>query len=257
MKKYFLFLFSCIYGNLTFSQVTIKPSVGIYQSGTFPFSMVVNEFLNVKETIDDAFISSTLKAGIELDLKTGSIDILGIFKHSGTVRYGSLFSHIYDKNNQFLGGAIKYKYNLKKIKRPFYLFTFISSLANISTNYQNTYLNEGYGTTNSIPLIFYTSSEPSSGLKKDYASWFYCSTPFTLNLSFGIDFQLIKGLFISLSAGYEYRYMRTKYAEWGEGEDVNEKLRTISSTKHYFHMLDVQLGLSYTFNFHKDSPQPQ
>jgi uncharacterized membrane protein YeaQ/YmgE (transglycosylase-associated protein family) len=65
----------------------------------------------------------------------------------------------------------------------------------------------------------------------------------------GFVFQINKNFNIKLGAGYGLRKMKTKYAEWKEDEDVYVKLETIPTETHYFHMLDVQLGLSYTFSF--------
>lgn len=254
MRRFFLFLICCSY-SILFSQEVIKPTVGIYQSGAFPLPKTVNDILNI-ETIGDAFISNSLEIGLTLRLESSSINVSGVFKNVGTATYGSFFNNIYSKNSQLLGGAIKYVFDFQKMRKRFNYFLIVTSVAEVSTNYQNTFLNEGYSTVNSIPLVSYSGGAPYSVENEVYSSWFYHSTPFVLNFHFGIEYELIRNLFINFSAGYEFRKMKTKYTDWKYSEDVINKLKQVSINNHNFHLLDFQLGLSYSFSLKKKN-KPQ
>ena len=86
-----------------------------------------------------------------------------------------------------------------------------------------------------------------------YNSYFYHSTPLATNLLGGIDIRLAQNLSVNIAAGYAFRIMKVKYAEWQENEDVYKKLETIPTENVFSHFLDVQLGVSYAFPLKKIS----
>lgn len=248
MKRMIIFLGFCIYGNFLFSQVDLCPRMSVYQSGAFPFPKTFNDFLNI-ETIGGAFISNSFEIGVSLRYKNSSINFSGVYRNTGTATYGSFFRDIYRKNSQFIGGSTKYIFNFQKNRKRLSYFVLLTSIAEVSSNYHNSYLNEGYSTVISIPQVSYSGGFPYNVENEIYTSWFYSSTPFVLNFHFGLEYELIRNLFVNFSGGYEFRKMKTKYMDWKYGENVLNKLENVSTKSHNFHLLDVQLGLTYSFSF--------
>lgn len=192
---------------------------------------------------------SNLQIGIQLKESWGAIDFNCNYLYS--VSYAGEPS--YSLQSHFLGGNINIHFlSDEKRIRPFFS---ISGLTEISTNYKNGYLwpYDYDWTTMEKPL----SKDGGGPITLDYYySSFYYATPFVGNIFIGGELKLMRNFYLSLGVGYGLRVMRAKYAEWGENDDVNEILRSITPEAHLFQFFDVQFGLTYVIPFKKEKPQP-
>lgn len=76
---------------------------------------------------------------------------------------------------------------------------------------------------------------------------FYYSTPFFGSLNGGITIRVFSELYLNILAGYTFRMLNYKYLN--DLELDNYQLRVLSAPirTHYFHLLNAQFGLIYTF----------
>ena len=258
-----LILILLSYSSLTLSQEKIQLVTGL--SGSFSKEVLSN--YNSQEYGGIGF-----DFGARFHQKKSDLDISIVYQFSSNMFYDYAFDSI---NNQgkpvdsdgnsinayksllrshFVGGTLKYIF--REREKRFRPFIKISALTEISTNYKNGYLMDYELIPKEEPSKY--SYYTSPGYKVSYYSYLYQSTPFVGSFQIGCDIRLIKDLHLNLSLGYGLRYMKTKYVEWKENEDFHEKLNSIPIEKHISNMLDIQLGLSYAFSFHKkEKAQPE
>lgn len=245
-----LILFCFISSFSLMSQVELKPIVSL--SNTNSFYVFHKSFKT--DYIERSFLGVNTKLGMNLSMRKGEFNFFGNYQLSGSFIPSDFFGNLFNKKffkyrSHFVGVGISY-YFFKKNKRFAPYVSFVIS-SEVSTNSKLAFLNDAYGFRD-YPLLSNGYPSPNT----DYWSYFYISTPFISSFTGGYAFEINKDFNIRLGVGYGLRKMETKYLEWEENEDVNEKLKTISSENHYFHMLDVQLGLSYSFSF-KNKAKPQ
>lgn len=234
MKHTILILFFCFSKTIGISQVKIKPVIDVH--GALEVLC-----LPVFSNTDLRVLGLNLNPGIQSQTNSGTFSVLFNYQYSAL----SDLYHFSHYRNHMIGGILQFSlYNEIKRFRPYFSITVKSEIA---TNATNAFVNDYY-----VPkLVTYSSDFTPDGSYIYYTSKFYQSTPLVSSLIAGCDFRVIENLNLKLGFGYKLRIMKTKTAGWDKYEDVYEKLKTISSESHYFHMLDVQLGLSYSFPLKK------
>ena len=250
MSRGSLILFCFISSLSLMSQVDLKPVVSISNTNSF---YVFHKFFNT-DYIEQSFLGVDASLGLELSTKKSKINLFGSYQLSGSSTLNAFLEDLFigqtfNYRSHFIGGGISY-YFLKKDKRFLPYVSLIIS-GEVSTNSKLAFLNDSFG-FREYPLL--DTWDPMTNTK--YWSYFYVSTPLIGSLTGGCVFRVNKNINIKLGAGYGLRKMKTKYAEWYEEENVYKKLETISTETHYFHMLDVHLGLTYSFSL-KNKPKPQ
>ncbi|RFC53091.1 hypothetical protein [Brumimicrobium aurantiacum] len=237
MRFSILIIFFYFFITIGISQVKVKPVLNIHGASEV---LCLNSYS--RNEIDDTalrLLGLNLNPGIQLQTNSGTFGMLFNYQYS-------VFTNLYDftrYRNHMIGGVIQYSlYSEIKRFRPYFS---IEVKSEIATNSKNAYMDDYY-----VPhSLTYSSDFNHDGSYVFYKSRIYQSTPLVSSLIMGGDFRIIENLHLKFGFGYKLRLMKTKYAEWELGEDVNEKLKTTPNENHYFHMLDVQLGLSYSFTF--------
>lgn len=226
-----------------FSQLAVKPIISV--------SSTNSSYVNLSTYIEHSFFGINVKPGIKLSLNMGELFVSGSYQLSGSYNPNNFFNEkLFKYRSHFIGGEVSY--HIFKNKKRFSPYISIFLASEVSKNSKNTYLNESFGYRD-YPFIYESIFSPGYPPKITYWSYFYISTPFIGSLTGGCVFRASKDININLGVGYGLRWMKTKYAEWQKNEDINKKLKTISSKNDYFHLLDVQLGLSYSFPLKKTS----
>ncbi|RFC54067.1 hypothetical protein [Brumimicrobium aurantiacum] len=244
-----LILFCFISSLHVLTQVELKPVVSISNTNSF---YVFHKSFNTTY-IEQSFLGINTSLGMELSTKKSKINFFVNYQLSGNFIPSDFFGSILNKKffkyrSHFLGGGGAIIFNRNTRFSPYISFLISSE---VSTNSRSAYLNDSYGFRD-YPLLLNGYPSP----KTEYWSYFYISTPFISSVTGGYTFKINKNFNVNLGVGYGLRIMKTKYAEWKEDEDIYEKLKKVPSETHYFHMLDVQLGLAYSFSF-KNKPKPQ
>src|SRR5690554_109597 len=196
------------------------------------------------------YSGSCLKIGYRFENKKSDLEVGVIYCYSGSL---SGHSKYFISQNHSLGSSLKYSFvNKGKKIKPFLNF---NTLIEIASNYRNGFLLiERHIPSLNPSATYYYPSVPGGEYTVDYYySNFYHSTPLASSLLGGIDIKLNQNLSLNIAAGYAFRIMKVKYAEWKEKEDVYKKLETIPTENVFSHFLDVQLGLSYDFPLKKTS----
>ena len=193
----------------------------------------------------------------------GSLDVLLNYQFSSNVTYRYPYDSIsidnkktehYDSDgnkirfpyrsllrSHFVGLSLKY--NFKKEREIVKPFISIQVLTEVGSNFKNGFLiYESF-----IPSQTKTGQQSYGSGNIFLASNFYHSTPFVISVLGGFNISFSENASINIAAGYAYRSMKVKYAEWKEDEDVYEKLKTIPTENISSQMLDVQLGFTYVF----------
>lgn len=260
--KIFALFFTFIYISLTtFSQEKFQLVTGF--SGSFEKEIISNSASQLYGRIG-------LDAGVRFNRNNGSLYVLLNYYYSSNVTYNFPYDSIYidfeNKKTKYYdaeGNRIRFafssllrshfvgvtlKYTFKKERRFVNPFISFQALTEVNSNFENGYLiYRSY-----IPS--YITGQQSSGYGGAFlVSHFYHSTPLASNLLGGIGIKLSQNLSLNIAAGYAFRVMKVKYAEWKENEDVYKKLETIPTENVFSHFLDVQLGLSYDFPLKKTS----
>lgn len=243
-----LILFCFISSFSLMSQVELKPIVSL--SNTNSFYVFHKSFKT--DYIERSFLGVNTKLGMNLSMRKGEFNFFGNYQLSGSFIPSDFFGNLFNKNffkyrSHFVGVGISY-YFFKKNKRFAPYVSFVIS-SEVSTNSKLAFLNDAYGFRD-YPLLSNGYPSPNTS----YWSYFYISTPLICSITGGFSFRIGENVDINFGVGYGLRKMRTKYAEWKEDEDVYSKLKESSIRTNYFHMLDVQLGLTYSFSF---KPKPQ
>lgn len=259
MKSLTIFLFSFLFSLLSFSQEKVQLVTGF--SGSFEKEAFSNSASQLYGGIG-------LDAGVRFNRNKGSLDVLLNYQFSSNVTYRFPYDsisidnqkteHYDDEGNKirfpyrsllrshFVGMSLKYTFKKeRKIVKP---FLGIQVLTEVGSNFKNGFLIYG----SFIPSQTKTGQQTSGSGDIFLASNFYYSTPLIGSASGGIDIKLSENTSLNIAAGYSYRMMKVKYAEWNENEDVYEKLETISTENVFSHMLDIQLGLTYAISFKKE-----
>lgn len=244
MKCAVLIMFFSFSIPIGISQMKIKPVIGVYgTSEVFCLNILGKE---EDDATDLRLLGLDLNPGIKLQTNSSTFSVLFTYQYNA-------FSDLYyfsQYQNHMVGGEIQLSLlNESKRFRPYFSVAVNSEIA---TNTKNAYVNDYY-----VPEpVAYSHDFASDGFYIYYDSRFYQSTPIVASIITGCNFRIKEELHIKLGFGYKFRTMETKYAGWEQDENVYEKLKTIPSEKHYFHMLNAQLGLTYTFSL-KNKPKPQ
>ncbi|HTO38493.1 MAG TPA: hypothetical protein VL021_08725 [Brumimicrobium sp.] len=255
--KIFALFFTFIYISLTtFSQEKFQLVTGFL--GSFEKEVISNKGSQVYGALG-------LNLGTRFSQAKGDLDVSLIYQFSSNVV--AYKSNIYPNEehqyivynsvlrSHFSGLSLKYTFNNKDRDRKIKPFIFLSTLTEITSNYKKGYLLDNeFIPKNESSATYYYPSIPGGEYTVDYYySNFYHSTPLASSLLGGIDIKLNQNLSLNIAAGYAFRVMKVKYAEWKENEDVYKKLETIPTENVFSHFLDVQLGLSYAFPLKKTS----
>jgi hypothetical protein len=251
---------------LSFSQE--NPSIIIDFSSSFSKEIISNKSAQV-------YGGFNFNIGAKLNnIKNGDLYLSFAYQFSSNVIYSYPFDSIsIDYENQktehfdsegnkirpykslqrshLIGASLKYIFRERNKKvRPFLK---IAVLSEVYSNYKNGLLVFNEYIPKVEPSFSYIDPTPAGEdpAVDYYYSHFYYSTPLVSSFLGGVDIKLIKNLDLNIALGYDFRIMKVKYAEWTENEDVYEILRTIPTTNNLSQMIDVQLGLTYTFSFKK------
>src|SRR5690554_1556026 len=254
MKSLSLSLFSLLFSFLSFSQEKIQLVTGF--SGSFEKEIFSNSASQLYGEIG-------LDAGVRFNRNKGSLDVLLNYQFSSNVTYRYPYDSIsienqktvhYDEEgnkirtpyrsllrSHFVGLSLKYTFKKeRKIVKP---FISIQVLTEVGSNFKNGFLIYG----SFIPSQTKTGQQSYGSGNIFLASNFYNSTPLVGSALGGINIEFNKNISLNIAAGYAFRIMKVKYAEWKEDENVYEKLKSIPVKSINSHFLDVQLGLIYVF----------
>ena len=252
--KYLTIILTFLYLSC-FSQEKIKFVTGF--SGSFEKEVLSNSASQLYGGIG-------FDAGIRFNRDKRSLDVLLNYQFSSNVTYRFPYDSIsienkksehYDKEgnkirtpyksllrSHFVGLSLKYTFKKeRKIVKP---FLSVQVLTEVGSNFKNGYLMYG----SFIPSHSNSGQQAYGSGNIFLASNFYHSTPFIFSILGGLNIGLSENASINIAAGYAYRSMKVKYAEWKEEEDVYKKLESIRTENVSSHFLDVQLGFSYTFS---------
>lgn len=196
-----------------------------------------------REESYNVYLRKGIYTGGRWKLKSGIIGIYGMYQFTN---YNSRPSFNFDFQSHLLGGAVEYRIlNANKRISP---FISISLLSEISTNYKYKYLNIDHWYPMSEPFET-TTSNPT---KEYYYARFYESIPFYTSFLVGCDVILSKNLGVNLGAGYGLTQMNTKWNYWGGAKELSkEQIEALSINTDWFDMLDIKLGVTYTFSVKK------
>lgn len=246
MKQIYILLIFCLYSITGLSQIRINPSIEIFNS----YSFINLNYLSStdKDATLTNFYSFGLGIGVQLQMQSSDLKIYSTYQVTGMDEFFDPFKY----RSQFLGGLVEYCFNNQSKRFRPYLSLLVTS--EVATNSENIYLQDDY-TFHSFPYetIYSYGSHGGPPYLTTFFSDVYISTPFVGSLTAGCDLRIMKNLQLNLGLGYSLRIIKTKYAEWGEEDDVNVILKSKTAENHYFHMLNVELGFSYIFSFHKNS----
>ncbi|MBW7868711.1 MAG: hypothetical protein H3C31_10335 [Brumimicrobium sp.] len=153
------------------------------------------------------------------------------------------FMPSYTFQSHLLGIAYEFQLlNKDKKVRPFARFNILTE---VGSNYKNGFM-LGY---NPYPTYSHTPQfNGSHGSISGYinSSGFYVSTPLLTTLSVGVDFKIVEEFHINIGLGSGIQAMKYKYLKWNDGEDYKEKLKTIPEELKFFHIINANIGLSYS-----------
>lgn len=236
---------------ISFSLLSQKPKgyVALYQTSDL--------FFNLTET--------NLDLGISFPLNRGVISFMVSYKYGGNVGFDSIPA--YKMDYHLFGGGLKYRL-LDRTKR--YSPTIrLSVLTEIRSNYRGKKLgNHNYGENfeffpwNEIGKDYHYDGSGISGVTN--SAFDYISTPLMGGVFIGNELRIIKTLYLNLEIGYQFRAVRIKYKEWSGYQEEpltpiieTHKLKTTENGKVGFaHYFEFSVGISYTFPFKKEKPQP-
>ncbi len=248
--KTFLIILICVFSCVLFSQTETRIFI----------DLAGNNSSNVVFGKGFSTLKLGITSGVQLDFNSVSETIGISYQRENNFefeKYGYVSPNFTYKSN-FLG--ISNNLLFLSPKKRFRPLVKINILTEIKSNYKGGFLwdndrgnlltLENYNITPSSQKIT-TSPSPNNPAGHYYTSNFYHSTPFVGSLLVGCDIRLVKNLHLNLSLGYGLRVMKTQNTQWINGEDVSQKLKTSPIETHYFHMLDCQFGLNYTFSFKK------
>lgn len=196
---------------------------------------------------------TAINLGINVKMKSGN----SLFY----VAYGVLYNYPvpkewvrgYDIISHDIGLSMEYHFTEEE--KRFRPFIEIDIFSEIKSNYKNGILDNESLTS---PIIRELSAEtmPTSSLstpgKVVFKNSFYYSTPFIGSILAGCAIRLVDNLHLSLAVGYGRKMMKYKYLEWQKGDDYQSMLEKRGTKTKNFNYVDFQLGLSYTFSFHKN-----
>lgn len=205
----------------------------------------------------DSYNYLELKMGINLPLNKSALNI-NVSYRLERISYGIFWnSHTYHSHN--LGIELDYLFNKDRWISPLLSMQFLTQ---IHASYKLQFITNSLSDT---PDSYIETNDYYENQTK-YYSKFYIGSPFISNILGGVAFRPFKGFHINLSAGFGFRVIRTKYAEWSSGvwkdkeptweEEMPNKEKLLSDKpirNHFFMMLNFQLGISYNFSFHKNS----
>lgn len=215
------------------SQVRVKGLIGFESRYEFePFGNT-NLFSSLPE------IGCEINSSLRLSLG---------YKYSLNV-FGSSFYTRKRPNYQFL--LLKTSYLFNKSERRFSPILSMDFGTQIFSNYKYGFLDvDRYYP---FDALYGTDQYPGTFVK---SSNFYCSTPFLGSVNGGISIKLFPDLDLNILAGYSLRVIRFKYLKNLELENYQSRLEKAQDQTHISHMLNIQLGLTYTFAFKKTSNSP-
>ncbi len=154
------------------------------------------------------------------------------------------FNWIAKYEGHYLG--ISFEQHFRSKKSSFRTYYGITILSEVNSNHNN-----GFITDSSFKIRDHFLT--SKGYYPNYynSSGFYYGTPLFSAFSIGVDFRLLRGLYISLELGYGLKLIRYKYLEWKDYEDYHELLKDIPMKSKMLHYVNAELGLRYEFSFGK------
>ncbi|RYM33875.1 hypothetical protein ERX46_07890 [Brumimicrobium glaciale] len=189
---------------------------------------------------DQLYRSFNLAVGPQFEKQWGSIEIKASYIMS-TADWPNNFIQF---QSHFLGGAIKYVImNKDKRFRP---FIEINLFTEIATNYKDGYLRL-YQLTPTDKAYDNNYNNYNGG----YSSNFYDSTPFLGKYLVGMDVRLSRNLNLGVAVGFTKRKMlyRTKSWNSNNADKVFDDLNNYPTIESRPNMLELQLGLKYSFGF--------
>ncbi len=235
MKKIIAGLLFILFQGVIFSQSEMRPKASLTEH--FSMNNIITEIFGSNIRTLGPHAGTFGEIGISLETNKVEYSILGSYGVEIVLGEEKYRSHLLGLNLEF---------RFQKEKR----FGFLLSLNGhyqLSANYSLAYMRDNGWFVDKPQSYSYPSSSPGQPHVTRYLSEFYIGTPFVGNVLTGVDFRVVNGLHINISAGFGVRIMRSKYAEWVEGEDVYELLKSIPIETYFFNTMDFELGLSYTF----------
>ncbi|MCO5268472.1 MAG: hypothetical protein M9897_06225 [Brumimicrobium sp.] len=228
----FIFIFLC--NNLK-AQVEVRPMVGV--SEQFSMYNIITTLITDKIEEPIPRLQTFKKVGVLISTKKVNHLISGIYGFELIPGDWKYLSHL-------LG--ISYGTRFQKDKKFGFILS-INGYSQIHNNYHLTFMRNEYDGSFIIKPQSYKLNLGSHGgpYITHYYSHFYISTPFVGGVLAGVDYKVFDGFHINLSVGFGMRIMKTKYAEWNEGDDYYKKLETTPEKTHYLSTMDFELGVSY------------
>ncbi|MBW7868898.1 MAG: hypothetical protein H3C31_11285 [Brumimicrobium sp.] len=239
MKKIILaFIFIFVF-NVIKAQVEVRPVVGLSEQFSMP-NIITEAFFYEKVGTTDFRLTTYEQVGVNISHENIEYNIIGLYGF-GVILPGGRYI------DQELGMRLGFRFNKNK------KFGFLLSLdvkSQVASNYHLKYMDDNYHNLflSETPGSWMSLSSGSHGSLPGhfvYHSNFYVGTPFVGNILMGVDYRIMGGLHINVSAGFGVRIMKAKYAEWIEGQNVYEKLEKKLVRTHYISTMDFELGVSY------------
>lgn len=232
----FIFVLLC---NVIKAQVEIRPVVGLSEQFSMP-NIITEAFFYKEVGTTDFRLTTYGQIGVNISHENIEYNIIGLYGLGAILLGGRYIDHEF-------GMRLGFRFHKNK------KFGFLLSLdakCQVASNYHLAYMGDNYH-------YLFLSESPDSWMSYNsgshgslpghlvYHSNFYVGTPFVGNILTGVDYRIMEGLHINASAGFGVRIMKTKYAEWLEGQNVYKKLETIPEKTHYISTMDFELGVSY------------
>jgi len=237
-----------------FFVISFIPILSLSQK-TISGEVEISQFVHSK-----IYTESGITLGVNLPLTKGNISFLLQYKYGGNwettdLKYQKV--EMYSLDYHLIGGEIKYR-----VLDQFKLYSptiHISLSTDIASGYRGGYLQSIGVFKNERFYSFEPSNSPQTGglisPNQNYA-YYYISTPLIASLMIGNEFKIIENLHVSLGLGFSIRSVKVGYKEWYNSQpEPKPDLKSPSalSNTDKIKMLDLKLGLSYTFPFKKIS----
>lgn len=206
----------------------------------------------------ETYMAESIALGINVSSKKIDVNTLFFynFMYSGIYKFNAIkdYTRLHQIGGKF---EIIFLSNTKRF-RPYLSLTSGTSL---DRKYKNKLLDSEalvFIDKAEVDIHFLSKVQPNPITR--YAR-FYQSTPFIGTFVTGCDVRIVENFHVKVGVGYGLQIMKTKYAEWSGGKTNNPInpyppnmeafLKDIPMDTHYFHLLDVQVGLSYSFPLKK------
>lgn len=247
--KWLLVILSVLIYSFSYSQHRVNGYVGLSQSvPTVPFS------------------KTNLTFGALFPKDKFGITVFGQYQLMGNRAFKKYYNtSAYRMVSNLLGGGIKLQLRAStKIYHPTLKLTVLTELF---SNYKGEHLQSLNTDEYGLAPVNVSNQTYLYDQKNYYYTYYYISTPLVGNVILGNEFRLMEGLFINLGIGYSFNAFKVGFKKWGldQQEPESEIVKPYSLRNDgnpnievvFRHAIVLNLGINYTFSFHKkEKPQP-